>query len=149
MTKERAIKLRELIELAAKSLDDETALDGVELYPRWLAGVDYSAGDRIAYNDMLYRVEQSHTSQAGWEPGNAPALFTIVQKGGGKDGDIDHPIPVTGIGMEFTYGFYYTWQDVLYKCERTGCKDGDKVVLYFTPDQLVGQYFTVVERGDA
>lgn len=44
----------------------------------WEAGVDYVAGDVLAYpdkNSMLYECLTAHTSQEGWEPPNAPALW--------------------------------------------------------------------------
>ena len=44
----------------------------------WQAGVNYSAGDEVAYpdtNGTLYACLQSHTALAGWEPPNVPALW--------------------------------------------------------------------------
>lgn len=46
----------------------------------WQAGVDYIAGDEVAYPDEhgpLYECLTAHTSQAGWEPPDAPALWAI------------------------------------------------------------------------
>jgi len=82
MKREHALKLRQLIELAATYLNDEDALDGVELFPAWSVGTDYAAGIRVRYDGNLYRCEQAHTSQAGWEPPNVPALWTEVAKPG-------------------------------------------------------------------
>ncbi len=48
----------------------------VNRYPQWQADTAYIAGDLFAYNDNLYECAQSHTSQAGWEPPNVPALWT-------------------------------------------------------------------------
>ena len=79
---EKARALRPLIEKAAASLPDEDALDGVELFPRWAADTDVIAGDRYGYNGKLYRCEQSHTTQEGWEPDITPALWTEVAKPG-------------------------------------------------------------------
>jgi hypothetical protein len=36
----------------------------------------------VRYNDVLYRCEQSHTSQADWTPDQTPALWTEVAKPG-------------------------------------------------------------------
>lgn len=78
-----ARKLRPLIEKAAQSLDDTDALDAVQIFPEWSGdGVEYPADKRIRYGGKLYRVVQSHTSQAGWEPDKTPALFTEVAKPG-------------------------------------------------------------------
>lgn len=45
----------------------------------WQAGISVSIDDEYWYpdtNGTLYRVIQSHTTQAGWEPPNVPALWT-------------------------------------------------------------------------
>ena len=44
--------------------------------PRWVPGVALGVGDRVEHNGVVYVVRQAHTSQAGWEPTNLPALFT-------------------------------------------------------------------------
>ena len=44
----------------------------------WAAGIDYIVGDVLAYpdgNSPLYECLQAHTSQEGWEPPLAPALW--------------------------------------------------------------------------
>lgn len=75
---ERARHLRPLIERAAISLSDEDALEAVELFPAWAADTAYNADERIRYGDKLYRVVQTHTSQADWTPDVSPALWTEV-----------------------------------------------------------------------
>ena len=82
MTRSKALALRALIERAAVSLSDEDALGGVELFPAWAANTSYERGVRVRYDGKLYRCEQAHTSQAGWEPPNVPALWTEVAKPG-------------------------------------------------------------------
>lgn len=47
----------------------------------WQPGVDYIAGDEVAYPDEhgpLYECLTAHTSQEGWDPSNAPALWAIT-----------------------------------------------------------------------
>lgn len=78
MTREEAIQLRNIIEQGVASLDDETALQGVTLFPAWKSGQAYTAGDRVKYNDVLYKVLQDHTSQADWTPDAAVSLFAKV-----------------------------------------------------------------------
>lgn len=78
MTREHALKLRELILKASISLDDESALDGIELFPLWKTDTAYAVGIRIRYNDVLYKCIQAHTSQASWTPDATPALWTEV-----------------------------------------------------------------------
>ena len=79
---EKARRLRAMIEKASASLPDEDALDAVELFPAWKTDTAYALGVRVRYSDKLYRCEQTHTSQAGWEPPNVPALWTEVAKPG-------------------------------------------------------------------
>lgn len=54
------------------------------------------------------------------------------------DNDIAHN------GYLYTYGKYYKWNNVLYQCKRTGESEGGTIKLYYTPDQLIGDYFVVV-----
>jgi len=82
MNRQTAIKYRKRIEQAAVSLPDEDALDAPEMYPHWREYMTLAINDRICYRDKLYRVVQAHTTQAGWEPDIAPALFTEVAKPG-------------------------------------------------------------------
>lgn len=78
MKREHALKLRELIIKASISLSDEDALEGIELYPLWKVDTAYSMGDRIRYNEVLYKCVQAHTSQADWTPDVTKALWTVV-----------------------------------------------------------------------
>lgn len=82
MNRGKARKLREVIERASASLPDETALDGVELFPAWTLDRDYDVGFRVRYGDKLYRCEQTHRSQDDWTPDATPALWTEVAKPG-------------------------------------------------------------------
>ena len=78
MTREHALKIRELILKASVSLDDESALQGIELFPLWKDDAEYQVGDRIRYNDILYKCVQAHTSQSDWTPDITPALWAEV-----------------------------------------------------------------------
>lgn len=78
MTRAKAMQLRQLIEQLAVTLDDETALTGVELFPAWVVGKAYAVGDRAQYNGTLYKCIQAHTSQSDWMPSATPALWKTV-----------------------------------------------------------------------
>ena len=65
------VKLRELA-------TDEVALQVPNLYPVWKEEISYVAGERVLFDDVLYKVLQNHTSQKGWEPNVAVSLFTKV-----------------------------------------------------------------------
>ena len=89
MTKEKALRLRALIEKASVSLPDEDALEAVELFPAWAADTAYAADQRVRYGvssgtptPTLYKCVQAHTSLTGWEPDKTPALWTEVAKPG-------------------------------------------------------------------
>lgn len=69
--REQFVKLREMA-------TDEMSLQVPKLYPTWKVGVDYAAGDRILYEDVLYKVLQNHTSQETWTPKDATSLFAKV-----------------------------------------------------------------------
>ena len=43
----------------------------------WQPDTDYVTGAVCTYNDSAYTCVQDHTSQTGWEPPNAPALWQI------------------------------------------------------------------------
>lgn len=75
---EKALNVRPYIEKAATSLADADALKVPTMFPKWEAGIAYVADDRIEYNGTLYRVVQSHTSQADWTPNVTPALWTTI-----------------------------------------------------------------------
>lgn len=82
MKLKKLLRLRDLIRKAARSLADEDAVEGVELFQPWDVGTDFVKDIRVRYNGKLYRCEQGHTSQEGWEPDVTPALWTEVAKPG-------------------------------------------------------------------
>lgn len=78
MTKQEAklfidafVKLRNLA-------TDEMSLQVPNLYPAWKVGVNYTVDDRVLYEEVLYKVLQTHTSQETWTPADAPSLFAKV-----------------------------------------------------------------------
>lgn len=78
MTRGKAKQLRALIEQLSALLDDETALDGVELFPMWNAEKEYATGDRVQYDGTLYKCLTAHTAQGMWTPVDAPSLWAKV-----------------------------------------------------------------------
>lgn len=75
---DRARALRVQIESMAESLEDEDALKVIELYPKWQSDFLYQVGDRVRYEDSLYRCLILHTSQAEWNPVDAVSLWAKV-----------------------------------------------------------------------
>lgn len=80
-------RLRNIVEGAIHSVDDDTALEGTTLFPLWSELVaqqkefteeDVANGFRFQHNDVLYRVLQSHTVQENWTPEDSSSLYTKV-----------------------------------------------------------------------
>lgn len=74
-----ARKLRPYIEKAAAFLNDEDALEAVELFPNWNSdSYEYKVDDKVKYENILYKCLQQHTSQSNWTPTAAPSLWAKV-----------------------------------------------------------------------
>ena len=56
--------------------------DAEDVIDQWSANMSYCVGDIVVHGDSEYECIQSHTSQAGWEPPNAPALWKAHEEGG-------------------------------------------------------------------
>lgn len=78
MTRAKVKQLRNLIEQLAITLDDETALTGVELFPVWTIDLVYAVDDRVQHGGILYKCIQAHTAQSDWTPDATPALWVVV-----------------------------------------------------------------------
>ena len=66
------------LKAARLTVDDNTALTGIELYPVWAVGIAVAKDSRYQYNGKLYKVVQAHTTQEDWQPDVTPALWVIV-----------------------------------------------------------------------
>lgn len=141
MTREKCLYLRSLIEKAAQSLDDKTALTAPELYPRWQPGMTFTADDigkKLAHNGKLYTVRQAHTSQESWLPGQGTeSLYAAIDED--HQGTQADPIPYEG-NMALEADKYYSQNGVIYKCTRD---TGNPV--YHALADLVGLYVEVVQ----
>ena len=134
---QKARHLRPYIEKAVISLTDEDALEAVDLFPKWEIDITYAVNERVSYNDVLYRCEQEHTSQADWTPDITPALWTQVALPGEGE-DADHPIPYNN-NMALEEGKYYSQNGVVYRCIRDTINP-----VYNNLADLVGIYVEVV-----
>lgn len=113
-------------------VDDQTALRMLEFYPEWASGQAYTAGFKVQHGSKLWRCLQAHTSQTGWEPENAPALWTEICES--HTGTLADPIPYDG-NMALESGKYYIQDYVIYLCTR------DTVNPVYNPlAELVGIY---------
>ena len=132
MTRAKAKQLRQLIEQLAVTLDDETALTGVELFPIWIIDRVYAVGDKVQRNGKLWRCIQAHTSQAGWEPENVASLWTEICES--HAGTLEDPIPYNG-NMALESGKYYSQNSKIYRCTRDTVNP-----VYHALSELVGLY---------
>lgn len=58
------------------------ALEKLDEYPQWQPDTVYGSGDIRQHDGRLWRIVQPHTSQAGWEPPNVPALWMTAHRSG-------------------------------------------------------------------
>ena len=79
---EKARELRKILEkamTATQSLTEAEAITATCLHPKWSGdGIQYTAGQRVQDDGVLYTVLQAHTSQPDWKPADAPSLFAKV-----------------------------------------------------------------------
>ena len=75
---EEATTFRSSVNDILHLLSDENAFYHKILFPKWEENVEYLIGDRIKYNNKLYKVLQEHISQASWTPDVAPSLFAEI-----------------------------------------------------------------------
>lgn len=78
MTRTEAIQFIEAFKKLRSLVTDDISLQVPNLYPTWKIEQSYNVGDRVLYNDILYKVLQSHTSQESWIPTESPSLFAKV-----------------------------------------------------------------------
>ena len=74
-------KVRSFIDAVIKMREiatDEQAIEVQNIYPTWKTDCQYKVGDRVLYNEVLYKVLIAHTSQDDWTPDVAVSLFAKV-----------------------------------------------------------------------
>lgn len=80
------VELYQKVQLIRSQLDnviidtpDEKALQSSKLFKKWDGNnTFYKIGERFVYNNILYKVLQTHTSQLDWTPNITPSLYTKV-----------------------------------------------------------------------
>ena len=144
ITRQEALKLREMIEKASASLSDTDALDAVKLFPAWQADHTYKRkeDEEIRVRDpedrLLYKlIPLEHQSQPDWPPRLVPAIWQKVEKPGQGDTP-DNPIPWSW-GLQIYKGKYYSQNGVTY----VGIRDSG-VGIWADLSTQVGNYVEVV-----
>lgn len=75
---ELAEQTRAAIDNLTINATDEVAMKSSILYPKWKSGENYTLGERVNHNGMLYKITQDHASQDDWAPDAAPSLFAKI-----------------------------------------------------------------------
>jgi hypothetical protein len=136
-TDEVVAKIKQLLQEQMTQQTDEQALENIELFPTWQSkiGVQVNQGDRLYFDDRLFKVLQTHTPQEDWRPDTTASLYVQVVLNE-EQGTIDNPIPYS-LNMELVEGKYYTEDGVTYLCTR------GIAASYWPLKDLVGQYVEV------
>lgn len=143
MKRERAHKIIDAIKNLRETLADEVALNYVVLYPDWKIGKEFAVGERVEFEDKLYKVITAHTAQETWKPNLTPTLFEPIDVI--NDGTLSNPI-IAAAGMTYFKDKYYLDETdgKVYLCTRDD-SNGNGTVLHFMPSALVGTYFELAE----
>lgn len=72
------VSVSKLATFLAVNIPDEQAIEVADLYPEFEIGHEYKQNDRFQYGNSLYKVNQDHTSQEQWVPGEVgtESLYT-------------------------------------------------------------------------
>ena len=137
---EQAQAIREAMDIAGATLNDEQALNCKAIYKQWkdLLGVKVNKGYRFLYGKDLYKTEQpEYTFVKEYVPGAAgtESLFSRIDET--HAGTREDPIPYDG-NMALEEGLYYIQSGVVYICTRS---TGNAV--YHPLSDLVGLYVEV------
>ena len=137
-TEDVVAKIKNLLRDKVAEQTDEEALENIELFPTWQSriGVQVEQGERLYYDDKLYKVQQTHTPQEDWRPDATASLYVQVIAESDA-GTIDNPIAYE-VNMELVEGKYYTEDGVKYLCVRALTQS-----VWLLAD-LVGNYVEVV-----
>ena len=74
------LAIKKMLQSSVEELSDEEALEVAALYPTWSSkiGEQVNVGERLWYNDALYKVLQQHIPQETWTPDVTSSLYAEV-----------------------------------------------------------------------
>lgn len=73
-----AKQLRQAIQFQVVALPDEQAVLIPSVFPLWDLAATYQTGDRVQYNEWLYKCLLAHTAQESWTPDTASSLWVRI-----------------------------------------------------------------------
>lgn len=125
----------------AMSLTDEQALSVKLLHPEWeeFIGGSLSVGERVMYDDKLYKVKQEINPVLENQPPSIETAALYEEINEKHAGTKEDPIPFNN-NMELELGKYYSQNGVTYMCFR----DSQQPVYQNLAD-LVGIYVQIAE----
>jgi hypothetical protein len=111
------------LQMFAQGLTDEQALEVAAIFPKYVIGKTYKAGEILTCGEngvgdpQLYKVISDHTSQEDWKPNETPALYTPI-------GLTDKGYPIwskpTGSHDAYNVGDIVDYNGTLYECLIVG-----------------------------
>ena len=128
--------MNDVVEHLTDDMTDADALNYSGLFLTWETSTLYHVGDRVHYNDTLYKCRQAHTSQEIYPPNIVPALWEVVAPEGKGDSP-DNPIEYDQ-SMAIEKDKFYIENDVVYICIRDS-----GVPLYTALANVIGNYVEV------
>lgn len=105
------LKTKELLD----NLSDENAVLVMALFPAWKTKTKYKVGDRVRYEDNLYKTIQEHDSQEDWLPTTASSLYVMISDPAIEYPDFKQP---TGAHDVYNTGDKVTFEGKHYVCLR-------------------------------
>ena len=79
-----AEQFRKALQMFAASLSEEQAMEVATIYDPWVEGKTYAVDEFVTYGEnkvgdpQLYKVVQTHTSQADWKPDAVASLYVAI-----------------------------------------------------------------------
>ena len=113
---EMVMAMRPFMQPQLMTLSDSEALEKKVLYDTWSSkiGINVSQGERLYYDDKLYKVRQEHLVQEQYPPStDTLSLYEVIQEQ--STGTKDDPIAYVR-NMALEHGKFYTQYDILYEC---------------------------------
>ena len=163
LTKDEVLGMFLAQNIQTLAVDDNTALRMIAFYPTWKELCDYDNGkgyeaktkgfkftyfDSSSNETKLYKtVNDNFTFQSQWVPGQGTSsIYTqiVETQAGTLDDPIDVPADVQTNAFTYIVGKYYRWNGQIYKFQFNDEPDGKEHSFVYSPDQLVGTYFTLV-----
>lgn len=147
---DKVTALNKMLATEIVALDDNAAVAVKALFTPWVEwlrrqeekkrtepDVIIPLGERVYYDDELWKCTGPHTPQSTWNPRDAHSLFVMISI---EDGSKEHPIKFSQ-GMVLEVGKYYEQYDVEYECIRSSEGQG----FYADLAGVVGNYVTVAQ----